>query len=433
MTSLDLFARAASARFPASPEKLLPKLPAAVPTANRSVAPMTLQIEGPSKRAKRKGPMGGLPDFLQVTVQKGIIDELTAKRIELHRRTRGYGMQGEFSSLVTSIPDPDLTFDNFIQCNGNAFALELARNIAARAPAALPYNPLYIYADVGLGKTHLLSALANGAHNCTALLVNTADLDAEFERAQRLNSRAELRQWLFSADILLVDDIQLCEGRDMLQREVFSILNHIIRAKRSVVISSDVPPTKLEGIESRLLSRLGAGVIVGLQMGNERERKQLLRHFLQDRSMSMSDDVVDYLAHNVANNVRQLKAAVSQLLMMSQLGKQALTLDMARSVAGSGGYEMITRDLEPDVVDPMSMEEPPSTARPVDLTRRFKEMLATAESKEEQALALQIALGERIRQLKNEGGAGENLARFEKALEVLREGDIDYAVKLITG
>lgn len=394
---------------------------------------MTLNVEGWNKRAKKKGPIGGLPDFLQVTVQKGIIDELTAKRIELHRRTRGYGMQGEFSSLVTSVPDPDLTFDNFVQCNGNAFALDLAKNIAARAPEPLPYNPLYIYADVGLGKTHLLSALANGVSNCTALLVNTADLDAEFERAMRLNSRAELRQWLFSADILLVDDVQLCEGRDMLQREVFSVLNHMIRTKRSVVISSDVPPTRLEGIESRLLSRLGAGVIVSLHMGNEKERKQLLRHFLQDRSMS--EDVVDYLAHNVAGNVRQLKAAVSQLLTMCQVGDQQPTMDMARSVADPGDYEWNTRNPEPETTQ-KSFEQAPSpepAARSVDLTRRFKEMLATAESKEEQALALQIALGERIRQLKNEGNAGENLARLEKALEVLREGDIDHAVKLITG
>ena len=104
------------------------------------------------------------------------------------------------------------------------------------------------------------------------LLVNTADLETELERAERLKSRAELREWLASAEILLVDDIQLCEGRENLQRDLFSVLNHMTKTPRWVVISSDVPPTHLAGMESRLLSRLRGGVIVSLQMGDRNER-----------------------------------------------------------------------------------------------------------------------------------------------------------------
>ena len=118
--------------------------------------------------------------------------------------------------------------------------MELARTVAFKSPSQLPYNPLYLYGDVGLGKTHLLSAIVNAAEDKEVLLFNTSDLETELERAERLQSRAELREWLTSVEILLVDDIQLCEGREDLQRDIFSVLNHMIKAHRWVVISSDV-------------------------------------------------------------------------------------------------------------------------------------------------------------------------------------------------
>jgi chromosomal replication initiator protein len=111
-------------------------------------------------------------------------------------------------------PDPNLTFDNYVVTKGNSFAVELAGTVASKSPSQLPYNPLYLYGDVGLGKTHLLSAIANAAEDKEVLLLNTADLETELERAERLKSRAELREWLTSVEILLVDDIQLCEGRE---------------------------------------------------------------------------------------------------------------------------------------------------------------------------------------------------------------------------
>jgi chromosomal replication initiator protein DnaA len=372
---------------------------------------------------KKTSRPGALPDFLQTTVEKGIVDEHTAQRIELHRRSRGLGRLGMFSCLLDSAPDPNLTFDNFIQHRGADFALELAKTVATKSASELPYNPLYIYGAVGLGKTHLLSAIANQAQDKVAIFANTADLEVELDHARGRNARAELRQWLVSADILLVDDIQMCEGNEELQRELFSILNHMIRERRWIVISSDVPPTRLTGIQNRLLSRLGGGVIVSMQMGDKAERIELLLHFLQEKPVS--HDVVDYLAESVTDNVRRLKAVVSQLLMLSQLSHSSVSLDMARSV---------TLDPQPsnaaDAVDfePTSGEKPDSQPN---VTDRFKEMLTAAESEEEQALALQIAVGERIRQLKKSGSDGESLQRFEKALEALREGKLEEAIGLL--
>jgi chromosomal replication initiator protein DnaA len=375
--------------------------------------------------SKKTSRPGALPDFLQTTVEKGIVDEHTAQRIELHRRSRGLGRLGILSCLLDSAPDPNLTFDNFVQCRGNSFALELAKTVACQSPSELPYNPLYIYGAVGLGKTHLLSAIANQAQDKVSILANTADLEVELEHAKGRNARAELRQWLVSADILLVDDIQMCEGNEELQRELFSILNHMIRERRWIVISSDVPPTQLAGIQNRLLSRLGGGVIISLQMGDRAERIELLQHFLQEKPVS--HDVVDYLAQHVTDNIRRLKAVVSQLLMLSQISHSSVSLEMARSITledQQGPIPEMAADLGP-VIEPA----PPEPQQ--DVKDRFKEMLTAAESEQEQALALQIAVGERIRQLKKSGSDGESLQRFETALEALREGKLEEAIGLL--
>lgn len=379
----------------------------------------------------KESDRGSLPDFLDICVKKGIVDEHAAKRIELHRRSRGHGKYESGSSLLHDTPDPMLTFDSYVVCRGNSFAVELARTVAERPPARLPYNPLYLYGDVGLGKTHLLSAIANAAWDRQVLLVNTADLEAELERASRTKQRAELREWLISAEILLVDDIQLCEDREDLQRDLFSVLNQMTRAQRWVVISSDVPPTRLKGMETRLLSRLGGGVIVSLQMGDKSERRDLIRRLLEDRPMP--EDVVDYLAENITDNVRRMKAAISQLLALHDGTHEPLTLDMAQVVAPSPG-SLQQRPAKPhdQELAPKPETRKPPPADKAARARRFKEMLAGAESREEQALALQIALGERIRELRNEQGDPSAIRQLEQALDLLRGGKMEEAIRCIS-
>ncbi|MFC1834854.1 DnaA ATPase domain-containing protein, partial [Thermodesulfobacteriota bacterium] len=379
--------------------------------------------------------------------------------------------EAEYVSAFLMDPvDPDLAFDNFIRCKGNAFALDLAQTVATKPPIKLPYNPLYLYGDVGLGKTHLLSAIANKSKDKSVLLVNTSDLEAEFEKAKAHQSRAELRQWLVAADILLVDDIQLCEEREELQRDVFSILNHMTRARRWVVISSDVPPNHLAGIESRLLSRLSGGVIVSLQMGDRNEQNDFVRRLVGDRDIET--DVVEYMADNFGDNFRQLKSAVTQLTTRADWDGSPLSMELAFSVAESLGLAPAPESTDvPEVTEapqeepveapspaPTEIEEeaveevpeeapaeaadagpPEPEAPPAEIAapdgpgtaeaKRFKEMLAGAQSEEEQALALQIALGERIRQLRKEGGDPNAIQRLEHALELVRAGKMGEAVR----
>jgi chromosomal replication initiator protein DnaA len=379
---------------------------------------------------ERTAPLEDLPEFLRVSIEKGVLDEKTARRIEIYRRTRGMGQPGQFHSLLSTTPDPTMTFAHFVRCKGNAFAVDLARIVAAKAPLNLPYNPLYIYADVGLGKTHLLSAIANEASDRETLLANTVDLVVEYGRATRFHFVAELREWLISKEILLLDDIQLCEGREELQLELFSVLNHMMRSGRWLVISSDVPPNHLAGVESRLLSRLGGGVIVSLQMGDKLERIEMLRHFLQEHTLPA--DVLDYLAVNVTDNVRQLKAVVSQLLAVAQNTNSEVTVELAREVADVPGKLPRSENQTEAHSGVFQAVSPDETAHARTMAHRFKEMLSVAETEEEQALAIQIALGERIRQLRKSGNDRATLTRLEQALERLREGDMEEAIRCLT-
>jgi len=372
----------------------------------------------------------GLPEFLRVSVEKGLLSENAARRVELYRRTRGLGEYGNAYHLLAAPPDPTMTFANFVQLRGNAFPLELAKIVASNTPVQVPYNPLYIYGDVGLGKTHLLSAIANETTDRRVLMMNMADLDVEFVRAKRTSFQAELREWLGSMEVMLLDDIQLCERNEELQLELFSVLNHMTRSGRWVVISSDVYPTQLLGVEQRLLSRLRGGVIVGLQMADWVERVEILRHFFGDTYLP--DGTLEYLAKHIGDNVRQLKAAVFQLLASASLTSTGITLDMARAVASRPDFHLAAgarlEEHADELLPGLSGSAENDNHK---MAQRFKEMVAASDTEQEQSLALEIAIGERIRQLRKDSADAQSVSRLELALQMLREGDMEGAIQCL--
>ncbi len=322
-------------------------------------------------------------------------------------------------------PDPALTFDTMVACKVNDFPLELARMIVAEGGERSAFNPLYVYADVGLGKTHLLSAIANASAHRSVRFVNMADLEVEHERAVRLQRRAELREWLTSGDVLLVDDIQLCEKSESLQQELFAVLNHMIRGSGAVVIASDVPPTRLRGVESRLLSRLGSGVIVGMGLGDRRERMEIVRR--HPGGEALPDPVVQYLADQITDSVRRLRAAVTQLVALGRSSGVPIDVDLARAIVP------MPSDIRGQSAEPPSREgESAGGARGNDaLADRLKQMMMGAETPREQALALEIALGEGIRACKSGRGNPARLATLERALALLRRGHLDQALQCL--
>ncbi len=330
----------------------------------------------------------------------------------------------ELTELVRSPPDPTMTFETLVPCRSNAFPVEVARTVAEQGAVRRAYSPLFIYSDIGLGKTHLLSAIYNQTVLPSPVMVNLSDLETEIGRAILRGYRMELRRYLSLAGILLLDDIQLAEQHEILQREMFSVLNHRIARGLPTVITCDVPPTRLSGIEARLLSRLDSGVIVGLQLAEKAERLKIVRRCFGDTQVS--EEVLAYLAENVTDNLRRLKSAALQLLAMYEHGGTAIDLDVARAVVPH----------ETDLAHPFrqssSVEGGAPQAPTSDVvTARFKEMLASAQTPEEQGLALQIALGERLRQLKKERAGFRQIQRFEQALTLLRDGQLQAAIACV--
>jgi hypothetical protein len=394
-----------------------------------------------------------LPNFLRRCVGEGIVDIDTARQIDCLRRNMEIGMtnpleqlglthltRGEIRELVEALklknayapilincgPNPRLTFDTFVPSKRNELASEIAIKLAGGSGPS-PYSPFYVFSDVGLGKTHLLSAMANKRGNDKALLVNTVELEAEHERACHLGYRADLMAWFEKAKMLLIDDIQLCEGNVLLQQELFSLINQMNRRGQTVVISSDVPPTRLKNVESRLLSRLGSGVIAGLVMPGKEARAEIVRRLVGKNCFP--DDVVDYLSEHVNDNVRHLKAAVKQLLAMREHGTTEIEVDLARAIVPLPEDLRHTSTIPPG---PRSVDG--GSAIGVGATSsgdQFKEMLAAAETREEQILALQIALGARLGELKNSGQSPGERARLEKALKLLRAGKQEEALACI--
>ena len=328
--------------------------------------------------------------------------------------------------LLDRPADERFTFESMVPCKVNEFPLELARLIAAEGGDRAAFNPLYYYGDVGTGKTHLLSAIANGAGLRTVRFLNTADLDVEFQRACRSQLRAELREWLIGSDVLLIDDIQLCEKNEPLQHELFAVLNHLIREAKAVVITSDVPPTRLRGVESRLLSRLGSGVIVGIGVGNRQERMEIVRRHAKPNELP--EPVVEYLSEQISDSVRRLRAAVVQLVALSQSAGIPIDVALARAIVPMP-QDINTRDSAPPpppaAIDVQAQDKTRSDDA---MAERFKRMMAGAETAQEQSLALEIALGEGIRVCRTRGDDIVRLERLERALSLLREGQLDRAL-----
>jgi chromosomal replication initiator protein DnaA len=380
-----------------------------------------------------------LPAYLLACIDRGLINRGIAQEIERQRQQsfssasdinlysalseekQTLALSGYFPKLLMTRPDPEMTFDSFISFKGNEFTVEVARMIASEGGRRSVYNPLYVYGEVGLGKTHLLSAIASNPKSLKTALFNTADLMVEYNRACKQGVQAEFRTWLISCDILLVDDIQLCEDHAELQHELFAVFNHLMNSKKAMVISSDVAPTRLKGIEKRLLSRLSSGVIVALQMCDRNERIKVLDSLM---SQKLPGAVVEFLADRLCDNMRRLKGAAKQLQIIQRNLKQELTIDLVRAV--------IPLPDDPNQAPTLrtTSEETQPKAKQEQI-ERYKNMFTAAESEAEQALALQIVIGQRIRQLREQNSDTNRLDALQRALGLLRDGKLREAMESV--
>jgi len=229
----------------------------------------------------------------------------------------------------------DYTFDNFVIGDRNRFAHATALAIA-KAPA-MHYNPLFLYGDVGLGKTHLVSAIANyiAQHQpeLRILYTSSEEFTSQLVDAIQNNTVNAFRSRYKATDVLLMDDIQFLSGKERAQEEFFHIFNTLFQSKRQIVMTSDRPPKEIERLERRLKSRFGAGVIVDIQIPDFETRAAIIKKELQLHSdVQIDNHLVNLIAEQIQTNVRELKGVLKQILLKHELSHEEINEELVRQV-----------------------------------------------------------------------------------------------------
>jgi chromosomal replication initiator protein len=230
--------------------------------------------------------------------------------------------------------NPKYTFDTFVIGASNRFA-HAAAVAVAEAPAKA-YNPLFVYGESGLGKTHLLHAIGHYARtmfpNVRVRYVNSEEFTNDFINSIRDDKASAFQARYRSVDVLLIDDIQFLQGKLQTQEEFFHTFNTLHNANKQIVITSDLPPKELSGFEDRMRTRFESGLLTDVQPPDLETRIAILRKKAIQERMSVPDDVLEYIASKFSTNIRELEGALIRVTAFSNLNRQAVDLPLAEIV-----------------------------------------------------------------------------------------------------
>jgi chromosomal replication initiator protein len=235
--------------------------------------------------------------------------------------------------------DQRFTFENFVVGKPNELAHAAARRVAeacANPVHTVPFNPLYLYGGVGLGKTHLMHAVAWHVrrHACDrkVIYLSAEKFMYQFIRALRFKSTMDFKEQFRSVDLLMIDDVQFISGKDSTQEEFFHTFNALVDQNRQIVISADKSPSDLEGLEERMRSRLGWGLVADLHPTTYELRLGILQSKAEQSGMRISQKVMEFLAHKITSNVRELEGALNRIIADVQLIGREVTLETAQEL-----------------------------------------------------------------------------------------------------
>ena len=230
--------------------------------------------------------------------------------------------------------DPQFTFDNFIVGKPNELAYAAAQRVAQSE--VVSFNPLFLYGGVGLGKTHLMHAVAwnikkrNPKKNVVYLTAEK--FMYQFIKALRFKNIMSFKEQFRSVDVLMIDDVQFIIGKDNTQEEFFHTFNTLVDKKRQIIISADKSPADLEGLEDRLKSRLGWGLVADIHPLTYELRLGILQAKAEQKSMTLTSDVLEFLADKITNNVREMEGALNRLAVHASLQDSEVTVDLVKDV-----------------------------------------------------------------------------------------------------
>jgi chromosomal replication initiator protein len=291
---------------------------------------------GPMLRAAGERVLGR-PLHISVTCASEPSPSLLNSIVPVAPPARPVEVSSRPESHAAPVPRPLLneryTFDRFVVGANNQLAVAASRAVADK-PARM-YNPLFLYGGVGLGKTHLMHAIAH------QLLASNPDRRISYISSEQFTNElvTSIRQGAMSAfrsryremDLLLVDDTHFLEGKESTQEEFFHTFNALYDAQRQIVLTSDRPPKEMARLEERLVSRFEWGLVVDIRPPDFETRMAILRTKADDDGLRIDDEVIEFIAHSCTASVRELEGAVIKLLAYSSLTNQDITLGLART------------------------------------------------------------------------------------------------------
>ena len=268
--------------------------------------------------------------------------------------------------------NPKYVFDTFVIGSSNRFA-HAAAVAVAEAPAKA-YNPLFIYGDSGLGKTHLLHAIGHYARRLYGGIrvryVNSEEFTNDFINSIRDDEGASFKTTYRNVDVLLIDDIQFLAGKDRTLEEFFHTFNALHNNNKQVVITSDLPPKQLAGFEDRTKSRFEWGLLTDIQPPELETRIAILRKKAQSEGLSAPDDALEYIASKISSNIRELEGALIRVTAFASLNRQPVDVALAEMVlkdliTDDGAQEITAEQILKQTADyfKLSMEELCSKSR----------------------------------------------------------------------
>jgi len=270
-------------------------------------------------------------------------DEASSSGAKKIPATAAPAMSEDRDSMLAPL-DSRYTFDNFVVGKPNEFAWAAARRVAESDSA--PFNPLFMYSGVGLGKTHLMHAIAwhirQRDPSRTVAYLSAEKFMYRFIRALRYHDMMNFKEQLRSLDVLMIDDVQFISDKDSTQEEFFHTFNALMDQGKQIVISADKSPTELQGIEERLKSRLGCGLVADIHSTSYELRLGILESKVEQINLEQQhpdggdfevpSKVMEFLAHRINTNVRELEGALRRVVAHAQLIGREITLESTQDV-----------------------------------------------------------------------------------------------------
>ena len=230
--------------------------------------------------------------------------------------------------------DPRFTFDNFVVGKPNELAFAASERVAESEK--VNFNPLFLYGGVGLGKTHLMHAIGwkvkERSPDRKVIYLSAEKFMYQFVRALRYKDTSAFKEQFRSIDVLMIDDVQFISGKDNTQEEFFHTFNALIEQNKQIVISADKSPSDLDGVQERLKSRLGCGLVADIHPTTYELRLGILIEKAQKRGVVIPSKVLEFLSHRIVSNVREMEGALNRLVAHATLVGTSITVETAQIV-----------------------------------------------------------------------------------------------------